>query len=158
MRDVFLYRSHFEALLEKIFIAVGKTYRLIPSRIKQEQFKQRVMCVFRNFEEMALYPVDKLIHNQNVFLGLIEMKSERKEEVKAAIEEEDEDLDGVPIGEVVPMKEEDDEEIDGVPLDEVPMNSSFSMGKIEEKPVANKFKPVQQVRSFSEISPRSRII
>lgn len=145
VRDVFLYRSHFEALLEKIFVAVGKAYRAIPSRIKQEQFKQRVMCVFRNFEEMAVYPTDKLIHNQNVFLGLIEIgkeKSEERDNQKLEEEEDEEDLDGVPLEEeksVQNMNESlyDDDGIDGIPLHEEvkPSTSTYS--------TASKFKPVE---------------
>uniref|UniRef100_A0A8R1DJ94 U2 snRNP-associated SURP motif-containing protein n=1 Tax=Caenorhabditis japonica TaxID=281687 RepID=A0A8R1DJ94_CAEJA len=122
VRDVFLYRSHFESLLEKIFVAIGKTYRAIQSRIKQEQFKQRVMCVFRNFEEMAIYPVDKLIHNQNVFLGLIDLEKgvEKEEKMEPEDVEEDEDLDGIPLDSPKRRKEvEEDEDLDGVPLEDV---------------------------------------
>uniref|UniRef100_A0A1I7UJ86 U2 snRNP-associated SURP motif-containing protein n=1 Tax=Caenorhabditis tropicalis TaxID=1561998 RepID=A0A1I7UJ86_9PELO len=128
VRDVFLYRSHFEALLEKIFHSIGKFYRSIPSRIKSDQFKQRVMVVFRNFEEMALYPNEKLIHCQNIFLGLVEMDGEegRREEE----EEEDEDLDGIPLFRKEEEEEEDD--IDGVPMEEE-----------EPQPSTSKFKPVE---------------
>lgn len=103
------------------------------------------MCVFRNFEEMAVYPTDKLIHNQNVFLGLIEIgkeKSEERDNQKLEEEEDEEDLDGVPLEEeksVQNMNESlyDDDGIDGIPLHEEvkPSTSTYS--------TASKFKPVE---------------
>ncbi|CAB3401413.1 unnamed protein product [Caenorhabditis bovis] len=155
VRDVSYYRSHFENLLEKIFATLGKTYKNIASRIKQEQFKQRIMNVFRHWEETALYPVDRLIHNQNIFLGLVEISPERKSanEPKAEEEEEEEDLDGMPIDEsIIPTSssainvDDYDENIDGIPLDNVP--------EIDVKPTFSRnFKPVLQQASPRKTSP-----
>lgn len=57
----------------QIFGALGDTLQKIEGRLKAEQFKTRVMECFRVWEETALYPREVLIHNQNIFLGLVEV-------------------------------------------------------------------------------------
>ena len=141
IRDASLYRSHFEAIFEKIFVALGKTYQSIPSRIKMDQFKQRVMNVFRHFDDVALYPTEKLIMNQNIFLGLVEYGKEKSEEKEPEDDdEEEEDLDGMPLDERDQKKVslyDDEDDIDGVPLEEVAGPSTSA------KEMPNKFKPVE---------------
>lgn len=137
VRDAHMYRLHFQNLFEKIFACLGTTYRSIQSRFKGEAFKVRVIHVFNNLESLTLYPTDKLILNQNIFLGLVEY--EKKEvESEARKEEEDEDLDGVPLDDDKPMRKEkvydDEDDIDGIPMEEVPKPPTT---------IASKFKPVE---------------
>ena len=64
----------FEGKLAEIFRDILETYNNIESRIKAEQFKQKVLCIFRAWEDWAIYPNDLLIKLQNVFLGLISIE------------------------------------------------------------------------------------
>ncbi|KAI6192110.1 hypothetical protein M3Y97_00301000 [Aphelenchoides bicaudatus] len=106
IKDVFYYRQYLEEYLEKVFVSLNATLETIESRIKAEQFRQRIMLCFRMWEENTIYSRDVLIRQQNVFLGLI------KPSVKEIETDSEEDLDGVPI--------DDDEDIDGVPLNPAP--------------------------------------
>ncbi|EFO88144.1 hypothetical protein CRE_06960 [Caenorhabditis remanei] len=156
IRDASLYRSHFEAIFEKIFVALGKTYQSIPSRIKMDQFKQRVMNVFRHFDDVALYPTEKLIINQNIFLGLVEYGKEKSEEKEPEDDdEEEEDLDGMPLDERDQKKvslSDDEDDIDGVPLEEVAGLSTSA------KEMPRKFEPEEngeEVKQMKQEKDRS---
>ncbi|KAI6229678.1 hypothetical protein M3Y99_01142800 [Aphelenchoides fujianensis] len=107
VKDVFFFRSFFQENLERIFESLNRTLETIESRIKAEQFRQRVMLCFRMWEDNAIYPRDILIKSQNIFLGLIKPNQ--------ANDSDDEDLDGVPLN---ATNEEDD--IDGIPMDQGP--------------------------------------
>ncbi|CAI4220700.1 unnamed protein product [Auanema sp. JU1783] len=107
VRDIFFYRTCFEQLMTKIFEALGDTLRNIEARLKAEHFKQRIMLCFRAWEDNAIYPTEFLIHNQNVFLGLVK-RSDEHFQSESENGGDDEDIDGAPI----------DDDIDGVPLSE----------------------------------------
>lgn len=91
--------------MERIFVTLNATLESIESRIKAEQFRQRVMLCFRMFEDNAIYARDFLIKLQNIFLGLVK--------TMATVESDDEDLDGVPLS---AAGNDDDEDLDGVPI------------------------------------------
>ncbi|CAD6189059.1 unnamed protein product [Caenorhabditis auriculariae] len=127
IRDVFYFRVHFETLLDKIFAALGKTYRNIPSRLKQEQFKQRVIRCFQCWEDSAIYSVDKLIRSQNIFLGLIQTEKTSRNGATSP----DADIDGYPI----------DDDLDGVPIEDLPAESTSVAWNF-----AKSFKPLEKDR------------
>ncbi|KAJ9581860.1 hypothetical protein L9F63_003791, partial [Diploptera punctata] len=110
------YRKGLEARLLQIFQDVHAAYMSLESRLKAEGFKQRVMQMFRAWEDWAVYPKDFLIKLQNTFLGLNNMsegkhvESEGEEEPEVRIETE---LDGMPMS----GGEGEGEDLDGVPLD-----------------------------------------
>ncbi|CAG2113273.1 unnamed protein product [Medioppia subpectinata] len=101
--NVSFFRKGFQSRLNQIFHDIHDCYNDIEGRLKAEHFKQRVMACFRAWEEQAIYSPDFLIKLQNIFLGLVQ----REAEVEPKSENED-DVDGVPIGEA---------DIDGVPID-----------------------------------------
>lgn len=60
---------------------LNATHRAINSRLRAEQFKQKVLGCFRAWDDWAVYPDKLLIHFQNAFFGLVPDKQEEKEEV-----------------------------------------------------------------------------
>jgi len=133
------FRKCFQMKLKDIFKDIHEVYKAIEGRLKAEQFKQRVMSIFRAWEDWAIYPNDFLITLQNIFLGLIintktEPESPEREEEQSPERPSFldgaplEDLDGAPIesneAEVkpsVPVVEDLDgeeltEDLDGLPL------------------------------------------
>ncbi|CAD5229475.1 unnamed protein product [Bursaphelenchus okinawaensis] len=122
--DVFKYRHCFEEHLTAIFTSLNETLEGIESRLKAEQFRQRVMLCFRNWEDNSIYPRDVLINLQNIFLGLVKVG-----QPKSHSDDED-DVDGIPLNSVMPStsetdnkaeSEEEDDDIDGVPLQAEPI-------------------------------------
>ncbi|XP_054893118.1 U2 snRNP-associated SURP motif-containing protein isoform X1 [Poeciliopsis prolifica] len=115
------YRKYFETKLSQIFADLNATYKTIQGHLQSENFKQRVMSCFRAWEDWAVYPDPFLIKLQNIFLGLVNLSSEK--EVPVVVEPEPaEDLDGAPLGEFVdgaPL-----EDVDGVPIDAVPIDGA----------------------------------
>ncbi|KAM4718661.1 U2 snRNP-associated SURP motif-containing protein isoform 2-T2 [Anableps anableps] len=115
------YRKYFETKLSQIFADLNATYKTIQGHLQSENFKQRVMSCFRAWEDWAVYPDPFLIKLQNIFLGLVNLSSEK--EVPLVVEPEPaEDLDGAPLGEFVdgaPL-----EDVDGVPIDAVPIDGA----------------------------------
>ncbi|TKR80539.1 hypothetical protein L596_014599 [Steinernema carpocapsae] len=107
VRGAFYYRQYFEERLLSVCSALHRVHSSIESRMKAEQFKQRVMLCFRVWEENSVYPTDVLIKMQNVFLGLYKESDYTQSASKS---NEAEDIDGAPLV--------DDEDIDGAPLDE----------------------------------------
>lgn len=73
LRDVFYYRQFFNENLIKIFVSLNQTLESIQSRIKGEQFRQRVMLCFRMWQDNSIYPKDVLINMQNIFHGLLKV-------------------------------------------------------------------------------------
>lgn len=109
------YRKYFETKLCQIFSDLNATYKTIQGHLQCENFKQRVMSCFRAWEDWAVYPDPFLIKLQNIFLGLVNLSSE-KEPVSVVVEPEPvEDIDGAPIGEYVDSALLED--VDGVPID-----------------------------------------
>uniref|UniRef100_A0A3B3YPF1 U2 snRNP-associated SURP motif-containing protein n=1 Tax=Poecilia mexicana TaxID=48701 RepID=A0A3B3YPF1_9TELE len=109
------YRKYFETKLSQIFADLNATYKTIQGHLQSENFKQRVMSCFRAWEDWAVYPDPFLIKLQNIFLGLVNLSSEKEPEPA-------EDLDGAPLGEFVdgaPL-----EDVDGVPIDAVPIDGA----------------------------------
>ncbi|PWA18181.1 hypothetical protein CCH79_00004130 [Gambusia affinis] len=115
------YRKYFETKLSQIFADLNATYKTIQGHLQSENFKQRVMSCFRAWEDWAVYPDPFLIKLQNIFLGLVNLSSEK--EVPLVVEPEPaEDLDGAPLGEFVdgaPL-----EDVDGVPIDAAPIDGA----------------------------------
>merc|ERR1719472_476571 len=64
----------------EIFTDLHATYKNIPSRMKAESFKQRVVSCFKAWEDWALYPPQFLIQLQNIFLGLVSSGTPEPEE------------------------------------------------------------------------------
>ncbi|KAI6209760.1 hypothetical protein M3Y96_00254900 [Aphelenchoides besseyi] len=118
LKDVFYYRKFFQEYLERIFISMNRTLESIESRIKAEQFRQRVMLCFRMWEDNSIYSRDVLINLQNIFLGLIKPLNNNNDS------DYDEDLDGVPLN-----ADDDDEDIDGVPMNLEGASSSSKPSK-----------------------------
>ena len=54
-------------------------HQAICSRLRAEQFKQKVLACFRAWDDWAVYPDKLLIHWQNIFLGLVSEPEETKE-------------------------------------------------------------------------------
>ncbi|XP_062341594.1 U2 snRNP-associated SURP motif-containing protein isoform X1 [Osmerus eperlanus] len=103
------YRKFFETKLPQIFGDISEAYRNIQARLQAEQFKQKIMCCFRAWEDWAIYPESYLIQLQNIFLGLVKAG----EEVIVRPEVESPDLDGAPL---------DGLALDGAPLDGAPLD------------------------------------
>lgn len=61
----------FQNRLETICFGLRESLNSIEGRLKAEHFKQRVLHVFRVWEEWAVYPSDQLVSLQYIFLGLI---------------------------------------------------------------------------------------
>uniref|UniRef100_A0A1A7WGT1 U2 snRNP-associated SURP domain containing n=1 Tax=Iconisemion striatum TaxID=60296 RepID=A0A1A7WGT1_9TELE len=109
------YRKYFEAKLCQIFSDLNATYKTIQGHLQSENFKQRVMSCFRAWEDWAVYPDPFLIKLQNIFLGLVNLTSEKEAPGVIPEPEPAEDLDGAPLGEYVdgaPL-----EDVDGMPID-----------------------------------------
>ncbi|XP_037550013.1 U2 snRNP-associated SURP motif-containing protein [Nematolebias whitei] len=109
------YRKYFETKLSQIFSDLNATYKAIQGHLQSENFKQRVMACFRAWEDWAVYPDPFLIKLQNIFLGLVNLSSEKEAPCLVAEPEPADDLDGAPLGEYVdgtPL-----EDVDGVPID-----------------------------------------
>lgn len=67
----FLVLISFQNRLETICYGLRESLNSIEGRLKAEHFRQRVVSVFRVWEEWAVYPADLLISLQYIFLGLI---------------------------------------------------------------------------------------
>ncbi|CAB1349986.1 unnamed protein product [Coregonus sp. 'balchen'] len=124
------YRKYFETKLCQIFSDLNATYKTIQGHLQSENFKQRVMSCFRAWEDWAVYPDPFLIKLQNIFLGLVNLSTEKEVPTPNTVEkplfehlapgllaqpEPVEDIDGAPIGEDVdgaPIGED----VDGVPI------------------------------------------
>jgi len=91
--------------LQEIFEGLHSAHAAIPSRLKAEGLKQRVLACCRVWEEWAVYPPDFLLSLQNIFLGLV-----KRGELNGAPTEEaaKEDVDGIPL-----------EDVDGAPLGDI---------------------------------------
>lgn len=118
------YRKYFETKLCQIFADLHATYKTIQGHLQSENFKQRVMACFRAWEDWAVYPDPFLIRLQNIFLGLVNLSSEKDPPIVTAVVPEPEpveEMDGAPIGgeelDGAPL-----EDVDGVPIDGGPMD------------------------------------
>ncbi|XP_077365063.1 U2 snRNP-associated SURP motif-containing protein isoform X1 [Festucalex cinctus] len=120
------YRKYFEVKLSQIFADLNATYKTIQGHLQSENFKQRVMSCFRAWEDWAVYPDPFLIKLQNIFLGLVNLTSE-KEPVGVPVEpEHTEDIDGAPIGGYADSSPIED--VDGMPIDAGPIDSAMIDG------------------------------
>lgn len=115
VRDVFYFRQYFEGVFQKIFVSMGRALKQITARLKVEQFKQRVMACFQSWESAAVYSTEMLIHNQNVFLGLVEVHD--SDSSSSSSEDERESANHTGVGGRDSEKRELDD-IDGVPLEQ----------------------------------------
>ncbi|KAF3840851.1 hypothetical protein F7725_006713 [Dissostichus mawsoni] len=98
------YRKYFETKLTQIFGDLNAAHKNIQARLQAEQFKQKVSCCFRAWEDWTIYPEPFLIHLQNIFLGFAKAVEETTEPV---VEEVSSYLDGAPLDSAL---------IDGLPL------------------------------------------
>nr|CAD2177802.1 unnamed protein product [Meloidogyne enterolobii] len=169
VKDAFYYRQHFGDYLLKIFSELNEALDSIESRLKAEQFRQRVMLCFRNWEDHAVYPTQDLIKWQNVFLGLLKTDGGVDSSIdgEPIPQEEDEDLDGLPIQEEdddidgMPMPDDvgSDGDLDGIPIvnDEEDDSKRFTTGSWSTlEPVEQKFGDIQHARSKWESIEISR--
>ncbi|KAJ8357163.1 hypothetical protein SKAU_G00199570 [Synaphobranchus kaupii] len=110
------YRKFFETKLCQIFSDLNATYKIIQGHLQSENFKQRVMCCFRAWEDWTVYPDPFLIKLQNIFLGLVSLDTEKDPPQPVVEEEPTEDIDGAPI-----VEEELNgallEDVDGAPIE-----------------------------------------
>lgn len=162
------YRRHFERKLEQVMKHLNSAHRAIQSRLRAEQFKQKVLACFRAWDDWAIYPDKYLIHLQNTFLGLVGGKEKPQEQAAeetmfvaptapVAPPTEDpiytvgEDVDGTPIDfsnldgnkldEAAPVDETDQVDgmpLDGDPLDGVPIEAAPAK-KAAPPPAASRF-------------------
>ncbi|XP_035288218.1 U2 snRNP-associated SURP motif-containing protein-like [Anguilla anguilla] len=113
------YRKYFESKLPQIFGDISEAYRNIQARLQAEQFKQKVMCCFRAWEDWAVYPESYLIQLQNIFLGLVKAGQEVIERPEVTTPDLDgtplEDLDGSPMASL----SWDPTTLDGMPVDDI---------------------------------------
>lgn len=98
------YRRFFELKLVEIFKSLRTAHASINARLKAEQFKQKVMCCFRAWEDWTIYNNDFLINLQNIFLGLV-LPKQLQDSDEEADDDDNEDVDGIPL-----------EELDGLPM------------------------------------------
>ncbi|CAF0758801.1 unnamed protein product [Didymodactylos carnosus] len=122
------FRRGFEAHLADIFKNVHDTWKEIDGKLKAEQFKQKIMNIFRAWEGWAIYSSEFLIKLQNIFLGLVKQKPTNHSDNSSdptdpgAFVGSDEEIDGKPVAVDVDGKplalvaDYDDEEIDGKPI------------------------------------------
>uniref|UniRef100_H2ZCT8 U2 snRNP-associated SURP motif-containing protein n=1 Tax=Ciona savignyi TaxID=51511 RepID=H2ZCT8_CIOSA len=115
------FRKQLELKLEQVMRDLHLCHEAISSRLRAEQFKQKVLSCFRAWDDWAIYPDKLLIHFQNTFLGLVLAKP-IVESIVDPVDEVDEDVDGVPIDHKLDV---DGMPLDGEPLDGVPPLSSF---------------------------------
>uniref|UniRef100_H2ZCT9 U2 snRNP-associated SURP motif-containing protein n=1 Tax=Ciona savignyi TaxID=51511 RepID=H2ZCT9_CIOSA len=130
------FRKQLELKLEQVMRDLHLCHEAISSRLRAEQFKQKVLSCFRAWDDWAIYPDKLLIHFQNTFLGLV--GATKKQEVGLCgippnadccsifviaivdpVDEVDEDVDGVPIDHKLDV---DGMPLDGEPLDGVPLD------------------------------------
>jgi len=139
------YRRHFESKLEQVMLHLHATHRNIQSRLRAEQFKQKVLSCFRAWDDWTIYPDKYLIHLQNTFLGLTGKFNIPHDDfiapatpARPTIHEDPiytvgEHIDGTPIdfsnldGNKLDVADDTDEvdgmPLDGDPLDGVPMDT-----------------------------------
>ncbi|KAJ0059542.1 hypothetical protein NL108_001900 [Boleophthalmus pectinirostris] len=119
------YRKYFESKLCQIFSDLNATYKTIQGHLQSENFKQRVMSCFRAWEEWAVYPDPFLIKLQNIFLGLVNLSSEKETAALLPESEAADDVDGAPIVDYMDTVEDvDGMPIDGAPIDGAPLDGA----------------------------------
>nr|CAB3267411.1 U2 snRNP-associated SURP motif-containing protein-like [Phallusia mammillata] len=121
------FRKHFQAHLEQVMLHLNASHQAISSRLRAEQFKQKVLGCFRAWDDWAVYPDKLLIHFQNAFFGLVPDKPQEKEEdIRSSVDDMDgfvlpaapsgatlDSIDGDPLETIV----QQDSDVDGAPLD-----------------------------------------
>lgn len=124
-----LYRRAFQSRLESIVNGLREAFNMIDGRIKAEHFKQRIMCVFRAWEEWAIYSGDFMVTLQNIFLGLVSKQVDGTDvkRIKMIDSSHEEDVDGVPLS------DEEDDDVDGVPM----TTSKDDVSQLPPSPVSN---------------------
>ncbi|XP_078484843.1 U2 snRNP-associated SURP motif-containing protein-like [Ciona intestinalis] len=133
------FRKQLESKLEQVMTDLHLCHVAISSRLRAEQFKQKILSCFRAWDDWAIYPDKLLIHLQNTFLGLVGGTNQKQVEPKQLVtkdegpplisdEADDDDVDGVPMDSV----DVDGMPLDGEPLDGVPLENK----KVAEEPQA----------------------
>ncbi|CAK8681102.1 unnamed protein product [Clavelina lepadiformis] len=127
------FRTHFESRLDQVMRDLHVCHQAISSRLRAEQFKQKVLTCFRAWDDWAIYPDKLLIHLQNIFLGLVGGKTTNKQEemgLNKASDSATSVLDGEPLepagggleGVPIDTMSSNDNELDGDPLDGEPID------------------------------------
>jgi len=161
--NVSSYRRGFEGKLMQVFEHFHTVFNAIPSKLKAEQFRKRVMAVLRALQAQSIYHWDFMTKLINTFVGhtyeemekkkafdivvgLMTQETQKPAPVKqpsAAIS----NIDGVPIDENQPIdfsKTAVLADIDGVPLEDVqnidgqPLEGNIDGDDIGGEPVAPK--------------------
>lgn len=147
------FRKHFERQLEQVMLHLHACHKAICSRLRAEQFKQKVLACFRAWDDWAIYPDKFLIHLQNTFLGLVtatggvpkakKVEAETvssedavgvgedtmKDDTNDGEDDDDDDVDGIPI----------DDDLDGVPLETSEKNDANKTPATAATPVRPRF-------------------
>merc|ERR1739838_176882 len=112
------FRKHFETKLELVMQHVHTCHEEITGRLRAEQFKQKILKLFRVWDEWSIYPENFLVLLQNIFLGLVTPTIKPLSQDDEA-EEVDEEIDGIPLDDNIDgsVIADDDSDIDGMPLD-----------------------------------------
>ena len=85
--DPFVFCS-FETRLPQVMRDLHACHQAISSRLRAEQFKQKVLACFRAWDDWAIYPDMLLIHLQNTFLGLVgDVDTKEPQEVEVSFVE-----------------------------------------------------------------------
>jgi len=69
-----LFRMCFQSRMDLICQGLHECLEAIEGRLSAEQFKNRIMNVFRVWEDWSIYPNQMLSDWQNIFLGLVKKK------------------------------------------------------------------------------------
>uniref|UniRef100_A0A069DXK2 Putative splicing regulator n=1 Tax=Panstrongylus megistus TaxID=65343 RepID=A0A069DXK2_9HEMI len=137
------YRRCLENRLMEIFQQAYLTFSNLESRLKAENYKLRVLQIFKAWDDWAVYPRDFLLKLKATFLGTPITDEEIEEELPPdrmsdpdldgemmGNEMEPDDLDGIPLDGAALLKGayKHIDDIDGVPMDDdldgVPLNTS----------------------------------
>ncbi|KAJ0022874.1 hypothetical protein NQD34_015008 [Periophthalmus magnuspinnatus] len=113
--------NHAEAA-EEIVECIAESLSILKTPLPK---KQRVMSCFRAWEEWAVYPDPFLIKLQNIFLGLVNLSSEKESPALLPEIEAADDVDGAPIVDYMDTVEDvDGMPIDGAPIDGAPLDGA----------------------------------
>jgi len=160
--NVSSYRRGFEGKLMQVFEHFHTVFNAIPSKLKAEQFRKRVMAVLRALQAQSIYHWDFMTKLINTFVGHTYEEMEKKKAfdiVVGLMTQETQkpapvkpqtvisNIDGVPIDENQPIdfsKTAALADIDGVPLEDVqnidgqPLEENIDGDDIDGDPVPPK--------------------
>jgi len=160
--NVSSYRRGFEGKLMQVFEHFHTVFNAIPSKLKAEQFRKRVMAVLRALQAQSIYHWDFMTKLINTFVGHTyeEMEKKKAFDIVVGLMTQEiqkpapvkpsaviSNIDGVPIDENQPIdfsKTAALADIDGVPLEEVqnidgqPLEENIDGDDIDGDPIPPK--------------------